>query len=812
MSSEATPPQRRGQSLLWLNQITMADLPLVGGKNASLGEMICNLTGAGVMVPGGFALTTRAFEEFVETEGMEEFIQGELKGLNPDDAADVARRGEAIRRKFLEAQLSPHVERQLIDGYRELGRKLGLRDPSVAVRSSACAEDLKGASFAGAYETILNVKGEDSLLKAVRKCYSSLYTDRAITYRAQKGFPASGNALSVGVQQMVRSDKACSGVIFTMDTESGFDGVVYITSAYGLGELVVQGAVTPDAFYVMKATLGKVPDPIIEKKLGSKKRMLIYTSKGHEEVDVKEEDQNRFSLRDDEVIKLAEWALLIERHYGRPMDIEWAKDGETGNLYIVQARPETVHSAKADNILETYVREGKGKVLAKGEPVGSKIGQGEARVLSSAKEMASFRKGEVLVTDRTDPDWEPIMKIASAIVTNRGGRTCHAAIVSRELGIPCVVGTGDGTKAIQTGQGVTVDCSEGQGLVYEGLLKFRVDRMDLADLPRPKTKVMMNVGVPEHAFSQGRIPCDGVGLARIEFIISSHIGIHPLALVDFEKLKERASSDKDVAAVVTQIEERTKGYEDKAEFFVDKLACGVSKIGAAFYPRDVIVRLSDFKTNEYASLLGGFLYEPKEENPMIGWRGASRYYAEAFRRAFRLECLALKRVRDAKGLTNVKVMVPFCRTPEEGRRVIATMEEFGLKQGENGLEVYVMAEIPSNAILADEFCDVFDGFSIGSNDLTQLTLGLDRDSELVSHLYDERNQAVKKMISMVIGVAKKRGRKIGICGQAPSDFPDFAEFLVECGIDSISLNPDTVLKTRLRVAEKEKSLRAAKGP
>jgi pyruvate,water dikinase len=596
--------------------------------------------------------------------------------------------------------------------------------------------------------------------------------------------------------------------MFTLDTESGFDNVVYITGSWGLGEMIVQGAVNPDQFYVFKPSIDKSEDPIIEKKLGSKHLKLVYASKGPgmTDVEVTETDRQRFVLTDQEIVKLARWACIIEDHYKKPMDIEWAKDGITGELYILQARPETVHSVKLENVLETYVLEEKGEMLARGEAVGSKIGRGTVKVLESAYEISDFRKGEVLVTDKTDPDWEPIMRIASAIVTDRGGRTCHAAIVSRELGIPCIIGTGNGSKALKTGQEVTIDTSEGQGIVYRGFLKFRIDKVNLANLPATKTKIMMNVGVPEHVFTQGRIPCDGVGLARLEFIIASHIGIHPLALIEFEKLKNKAETDPEIAKIVDRIEERTYGYENKEAFFVDKLAWGVGKIAATFFPRDVIVRLSDFKTNEYASLLGGSLYEPTEANPMLGWRGASRYYAGHFREAFKLECLALRRVRDKKGLTNVKVMVPFCRTPEEGEKVIHTMAEFGLKQGEGGLEVYMMAEIPSNVVLAEEFADVFDGFSIGSNDLTQLMLGLDRDSELVSHLYNERNPAVKQMIASVIKRVKKKGRKIGICGQAPSDFPDFAEFLVECGIDSISLNSDSVIKTRLIVAAKEKAL------
>lgn len=803
-----TSAKKTNEQLLWFEEITLKDLPKVGGKNASLGEMIRHLTSMGIKVPEGFAVTTKAFKEFVDNSALEGKINAALEGLDPDNPSDVAERGKKVRKMFLESEFPPDLQREIEYGYWELGRKLNIPNPSVAIRSSATSEDLEGASFAGQHETILNVRGEIAVLKAIKQCFASLFTDRAIAYRVHKGFGQVGNLLSVGVQRMVRSDLACSGVMFTLDTESGFDNVVYITGSWGLGEMIVQGAVNPDQFYVFKPSIGKFEDPIIEKKLGSKQQKLVYAEKGPGmmDVEVSEADRQRFVLSDEEIVKLAEWACVIENHYKKHMDIEWAKDGVTGELYIVQARPETVHAVKAQNVLETYVLEGKGDVLIRGEAVGSKIGKGLVKVLDSAYEISEFRKGEVLVTDKTDPDWEPIMRIASAIVTDRGGRTCHAAIVSRELGIPCIIGTGTGSRVLKTGQEVTIDTSEGQGLVYAGLLKFRIDRTNLAILPTTKTKIMMNVGVPEHVFTQGQIPCDGVGLARLEFIIMSHIGIHPLALIEFAKLKKKAETDPDIAKTVNKIEELTRGYENKEDFFVEKLAWGIGKIAATFYPRDVIVRLSDFKTNEYASLLGGTLYEPTEENPMIGWRGASRYYAGHFKEAFKLECIALRRVRDKKGLTNVKVMVPFCRTPEEGMKVIQTMAEFGLKQRENGLEVYMMAEIPSNVVLAEEFAEVFDGFSIGSNDLTQLMLGLDRDSELVSHLYNERSPAVKRMIASVIERVKKKGKKIGICGQAPSDFPDFAEFLVECGIDSISLNSDSVIKTRLLVAEKEKAL------
>ena len=607
---------------------------------------------------------------------------------------------------------------------------------------------------------------------------------------------------------MVRSDLACSGVMFSIDTESGFTNAVYITGAYGLGENVVQGTVNPDQFYVFKPTLLKGFKPILEKKLGSKEKRLIYGTTGTKQTKVSTEDKAKFVINDEELLTLARWACIIEDHYKKPMDIEWAKDGQTKELFIVQARPETVHSQKDMATMKTYVLDEKGKLLVEGEAVGSKIGQGDVNVIENAKDISQFKKGQVLVTDMTDPDWEPIMKIAGAIVTNRGGRTCHAAIISRELGIPCVIGTGNGTSVIKKGSHITIDCSEGVGRIYEGLLKFHVDEIKLDQLPPTKTQIMMNVGVPEQAFQQGQIPNNGVGLAREEFIINSHIGIHPLALLNYDALKKEASKDKKIAEVIKKIDERSVGYENKVEFFIDTLAQGIAKIAAGFYPYDVIVRMSDFKTNEYANLIGGYLYEPEEHNPMIGWRGASRYYDETYKPAFGLECVALKKARNDMGLTNIKPMIPFCRTPEEGRKVIEVMNEYGLKQGENGLEVYVMCEIPSNVIVADQFSEIFDGFSIGSNDLTQLTLGLDRDSDLVAHIFDERNDAVKRLVSQVITVAHNHHprRKVGICGQAPSDFPEFAEFLVECGIDSISLNPDTVIKTRLKIAETERRL------
>ncbi|MBP1662406.1 MAG: phosphoenolpyruvate synthase [Thermoplasmatales archaeon] len=791
----------------WFEDLTINDVPSVGGKNASLGEMIQNLGKKGVRVPSGFAITAYAYKYMIEKAGIDVKIKEILKGLDTHNVTDLAARGQKIRNLIKNTPIPSELEEDIRRHYREMEFRYG-EDVDVAVRSSATAEDLPDASFAGQQETYLNVRGEDDLIEKVRDCFASLFTNRAISYRVDKGFDHFSVYLSVGVQKMVRSDLACSGVMFSIDTESGFTNAVYITGAYGLGENVVQGAVNPDQFYVFKPTLLKGFKPILEKKLGSKEKRLIYGTTGTKQTKVSPEDKAKFVVNDDEILTLANWACIIEDHYKKPMDIEWAKDGQTKELFIVQARPETVHSQKDMATMKTYVLDEKGKLLVEGEAVGSKIGQGEVNVIENAKDISQFKKGQVLVTDMTDPDWEPIMKIAGAIVTNRGGRTCHAAIISRELGIPCVIGTGNGTTFIKNGSKVTIDCSEGVGRIYDGLLKYHVDEVKLDQLPQTKTQIMMNVGVPEQAFQQGQIPNNGVGLAREEFIINSHIGIHPLALIHYDELKKKASKDKKIAEVIKKIDERSVGYENKVEFFIDTLARGISKIAAGFYPYDVIVRMSDFKTNEYANLIGGYLYEPEEHNPMIGWRGASRYYDETYKPAFGLECVALKKARNDMGLTNIKPMIPFCRTPDEGRKVIQVMNEYGLKQGENGLEVYVMCEIPSNVIVADQFSEIFDGFSIGSNDLTQLTLGLDRDSDLVAHIFDERNDAVKRLVSQVISVAHSHRprRKVGICGQAPSDFPEFAEFLVECGIDSISLNPDTVIKTRLKIAETERRL------
>ncbi len=799
-------------SILWFDQLGIEDVPLVGGKNASLGEMYRNLSSLGVKIPNGFAVTSKAYWHFLETAGIKEKIHEILSDLDTRSIKNLRERGEKVRKTILAAELPDDLKQAIVDAYSHLEKQYS-EFVDVAVRSSATAEDLPDASFAGQQETYLNITGPESLVLACKKCIASLFTDRAISYRADKNFDHFSIALSIGVQKMVRSDTATSGVMFSIDTESGFPDVVVINAAYGLGENVVQGAVNPDEYMVFKPTLLKGKRPIISKSIGSKEQKMVYTTDGRhptKNVPVSVAEQKSFALSDDEILTLSKWACTIEDHYSKkaghkkPMDMEWAKDGVTNELFIVQARPETVQSQKDKNVIKTYVLKQKGDLLVVGTSVGDMIGNGRAHVIKSVHNIDDFREGEVLVTDMTDPDWEPIMKIASAIVTNRGGRTCHAAIISRELGIPCVVGTVNSTELVKDKMDVTVSCAEGEeGYVYKGKLKFEVQEIKLDDIPPTKTKIMMNVGNPGQAFENSFIPNEGVGLAREEFVINSHIKIHPLALINFSKIKK----DKKNKELVKETEELTPGYKNKSDFFVDKLAEGIGTIGAAFYPKDVIVRLSDFKSNEYSNLIGGTLFEPHEDNPMIGWRGASRYYSDKYRDAFVLECRALKKVRDDFGLSNVKIMIPFCRTVDEGKAVLAEMKKNGLNKGENGLEVYVMCEIPSNVILADKFSEIFDGFSIGTNDLTQLTLGLDRDSEIVSHIYDERNEAVKRLISDVIKTAKEKNRKIGICGQAPSDFPDFAEFLVECGIDSISLNPDTVVKTRLKIAEKEKSLK-----
>jgi len=843
--------------LVWLDEVGIEDLPLVGGKNASLGEMIRNLSSLGINIPYGFVVTSEAYYEFLRYNKLEEEIKKILKGLDTKNIEDLAKRGHQVRELIRGGEFPSHIEELIKEYYAKLSEKYGSFAVDVAVRSSATAEDLPHASFAGQQETYLNVVGAENVLTAIKNGFASLFTDRAISYRESFGFDHFKVGVAMGVQKMVRSDMGASGVMFTLDTESGFKNVVVINAAYGLGELIVQGAITPDEYMVFKPTLQAGYSAIIEKKLGRKDRKMVYGVGGERTkiVNVPISEQKQFALTDDEILKLARWGIIIEEHYSKkngrwtPMDIEWAKDGILNELFIVQARPETVHSRKEERVLKVYkfvepTEEREKKRLVYGIAVGDKIAVGKVRVIYDLKDAGKFQEGEVLVTDITDPDWEPIMKKASAIITNRGGRTAHAAIVARELGIPAVVGTHKATEILKTGMEVTVSCAEGEiGYVYEGHIPFEVEEINLENLPRTKTKIMMNVGNPESAFKYSFIPNDGVGLAREEFIIANYIKIHPLALIHFQELKElylelerkglidekgyclmsviqnhakgelaeKLVKGRDKKAIplrriIEDIENLTFGYEDKAQYFVKKLSYGIAKISAAFYPNPVIVRFSDFKSNEYRGLIGGELFEPEEENPMLGWRGASRYYSDTYKHAFGLECQAILRVRNKMGLTNTKVMVPFCRTPEEGKKVLQVMEEFNLRKGDNGLEVYVMAELPSNVLLADKFAEIFDGFSIGSNDLTQLTLGLDRDSALVAHLYDERNEAVKRLISQLIKVAKEKGKKVGICGQGPSDFPDFAVFLVEEGIDSISLNPDSVLKTILVVSKAEEKL------
>ncbi|HJU83010.1 MAG TPA: phosphoenolpyruvate synthase [Holophagaceae bacterium] len=794
--------------ILGFHEIGIDDLPRVGGKNAGLGELIRALGSKGIPVPDGFAITAEAYRHFLRSAGLEEALAEILKGLDPADAGALRHAGHECRRRVLEAEFPADLDAAIRGAYGRLseGQPGGL---DTAVRSSATAEDLPEASFAGQQETFLHVRGDLALLDAVKRCFASLFTDRAISYRHHHGFDASQTALSVGVQRMVRSDLGCAGVMFTLDTETGFEDIVLINATYGLGETLVQGAVNPDEYLVFKPTLMAGHRPIVRKMLGSKEFMMVYEEGGTRTtrtVPVPAKERTRFALGDEDILRLARWACMVEAHFsakhGRPtpMDLEWAKDGLTDELFILQARPETVESRKSGLALETYLLEGKGTVLTTGRGVGQKIAHGTAQVVLDVKDMVRFHPGSVLVTERTDPDWEPYLERAAAIVTDRGGRTCHAAIVSRELGLPAVVGTTTGTTSVVDGQPITVCCAEGDtGKVYEGTLPFSVQRVDLAHVPRPqRTRVMLNLADPGEALRLSRLPNDGVGLARMEFIINHAIQAHPRALLEWKRLSDPQLKRK--------LQELTEGYPDPASYFVDRLAQAVGLIAAAFFPKDVIVRFSDFKTNEYANLLGGKAYEPVEENPMLGFRGASRYYDPRYREGFGLECQAMLRVREEMGLRNVKLMVPFCRTPEEGRLVLGEMATHGLRQGRDGLEVYVMCEIPSNVIRAHEFAEIFDGFSIGSNDLTQLCLGVDRDSEVVAHLFDERDPTVKWMISRVIRAAKAHGRKIGLCGQAPSDYPDFAKFLVEAGIDSISLNPDALLRTTLVVLEAEKGV------
>jgi len=780
-----------------LRELRMSDVAQVGGKNASLGEMISQLPHC-VRVPDGFATTAAAFWYFLDRNGLKQKIHTLLESLNVDDVPALVRTGAAIRQMVREAPFPPELEAAIRQAYAELTRE---GEGSFAVRSSATAEDLPDASFAGQQETLLNVSGIDNILHAIKEVFASLYNDRAIAYRVHKGFGHAQVALSAGVQRMVRSDLGASGVMFTLDTESGFRDVVFITASYGLGEMVVQGAVNPDEFYVHKPTLAKGYPAVIRRALGSKMSKMVFAAAGEpgrvKEVATSAEERNRFSLSDDDVLELARYAVLIEQHYGRPMDIEWGKDGIDGKLYILQARPETVKSAKSGQVLEKYRLKQHGKAVVQGRAIGQKVAVGRVRVVHSISEIDRVQSGDVLVTDMTDPNWEPVMKRAAAIITNRGGRTCHAAIIARELGVPAIVGCGNATEVLKDGEVVTVSCAEGDtGYVYRGELPYEVQRTDLTDLPELPVKIMMNVGNPELAFEFAQIPNAGVGLARLEFVINNVIGIHPRAILEFDRLP---------ASVREEIERRARGYASPRSFFVEKLTEGIATIAAAFYPNPVIVRLSDFKSNEYRKLLAGEIYEPQEENPMLGFRGAARYTAPSFRDCFEMECEALKKVRNVLGLTNVKIMVPFVRTVQEGEQVVKLLAANGLVKGENGLEIIMMCEIPSNALLAESFLKTFDGFSIGSNDLTQLTLGLDRDSGLVAESFDERDPAVKVLLGMAIDACNRLGKYVGICGQGPSDHPDFAKWLMDRGIQTISLNPDTVVDTWLRLGEHGKA-------
>lgn len=792
--------RRVQENVLWYQDLGMGDVDRVGGKNASLGEMISNLENLGVQVPGGFATTSFAFNEFLEQSGVNDKIYALLDTLDVDDIAALTDCGEKIRNWIIDTPFLPQMQKDIEQAYSALAGEFG-DAASFAVRSSATAEDMPDASFAGQQETFLNVRGFESVMVAIKHVYASLFNDRAISYRVHSGYDHRGVALSAGVQRMVRSDIAASGVIFTIDTESGFDDVVFITSSFGLGEMVVQGAVNPDEFYVHKPTLAKGKPAVVRRNIGSKAIKMIYADnpehgKQVDIVDIDEAQSNTFSITDSEIEELSRQAVIIEQHYQRPMDIEWAKDGLDGKLYIVQARPETVRSRESANVIEQFQLQDKSKVICEGRSIGQKIGKGKVKVLKSIAEMDKILPGDVLVTDMTDPDWEPIMKRASAIVTNRGGRTCHAAIIAREMGIPAVVGCGDATSRIADGSDVTVSCAEGDtGFIYEGQLDYEITTSEIDNMPDIPIKVMMNVGNPDRAFSFARLPHAGIGLARVEFVINKMIGVHPKALLNFD------NESLDLQAEITDI---IAGYESPTEFYITKLTEGISTLACAFAPEKVIVRMSDFKSNEYANLVGGDIYEPDEENPMIGYRGAARYISEDFRACFAMECDAIKRVRNDMDMTNVEIMIPFVRTLEEAEQVIEILAENGLVRGENGLRVIMMCELPSNALLADQFLDHFDGFSIGSNDLTQLTLGLDRDSGLIAHLFDERNPAIKALLSMAIKACKARGKYVGICGQGPSDHKDFAAWLVEQGIDSVSLNPDSVLDTWLYLAEQNK--------
>ena len=783
--------------ILWFKDISKKDVALVGGKNASLGEMFSKLTKKGINIPNGFALTTKAYWRYLQYNKIDKKLKVIFRDFKPQNMKSLQKTGELSRNLILKGKIPEDLKREVIAAYGKLGEQYG-SNTAFAVRTSGVAEDTAGASFAGQFETYLNISGEKKLLEAVNKSIASTFTDRAIAYREEKGFSQLKLGLSVGVQKMVRSDLASSGIIFTLDTESGFKNIVLVNSIWGVGEMIVKGKITPDQFYVFKPTLKEGYKPIIIKNLGRKTKKYVFSpSGGLKEVQVLPKDQSKFSLSDKEILTLSRWAILIEEHYNCPQDIEWAKDGKTGRLFIVQSRPETVYAAKASQFYEEYEVETKKQPIASGIAIGNKIGKGKIRLIADVSKIGQFQKGEVLVTRMTDPDWVPIMRLASAIITNEGGRTCHAAIISRELGIPAIVGTKTATHSLKTGEMVTADCTTGQGRVFFGDIPFSVKRYDLKRIPKLKTKIMVNIGAPDIAFKTSFLPQDGVGLARIEFILAEKVRIHPLTLIHYNQIKDKK--------IKSEVNKLTPGYKNKKDYFVDKLAEGISQIASAFYPKPVIVRFSDFKSNEYAQLIGGKLFEPEEENPMMGWRGASRYYDPKFKEAFLLECKALKRAREEFGLKNIWAMIPFCRTVEEGKKVLKIMQEAGLKKGKNDLKVIVMCEIPSNVILSKEFLEIFDGMSIGSNDLTQLTLGLDRDSASISKVGDERNAAVKELISNVIKECRRRKKYIGICGQGPSDFPDFAEFLVREGIESMSLNPDTVIKTILLMAKKEKN-------
>ena len=796
--------------VIWFENLRMHDVERVGGKNASLGEMISHLAEKGVRVPGGFATTAEAYRAFLAHNGLNERISAALAGLDIEDVAELARVGKEIRQWILETPFPEQLDAEIAAAWDKMVADAGSADISVAVRSSATAEDLPDASFAGQQETFLNINGLDNVKEAMKHVFASLYNDRAISYRVHKGFAHDVVALSAGVQRMVRSDSGASGVMFTIDTESGFEDVVFVTSSYGLGEMVVQGAVNPDEFYVHKPTLRAGRPAVLRKTMGSKLIKMVFAEqaeagKSVQTIDVPEADRRQFSISNEEITELAQYALIIEEHYGRPMDIEWGRDGIDGKLYILQARPETVKSQEKEqgqgNSLRRYTLSGERKVLAEGRAIGQKVGQGKVRLIQSAAEMDQVQAGDILVTDMTDPDWEPVMKRAAAIVTNRGGRTCHAAIIARELGIPAVVGCGNASEVLSQGQEVTVSCAEGDtGLIYDGLLDVQVDDVALNNMPPAPVKIMMNVGNPELAFTFAGLPSEGIGLARMEFIINRQIGIHPKALIDFDRLE---------GSLKNEIAERIAGYPSPVDFYVDKITEGVATLAASVYPRKVIVRMSDFKSNEYAGLIGGSVYEPHEENPMLGFRGAARYVSEEFKECFALECRALKRVRDEMGLTNVEIMIPFVRTLGEAEAVVKALKENGLERGKNGLRLIMMCEVPSNALLAEQFLKYFDGFSIGSNDMTQLTLGVDRDSGgPIATTFDERNPAVKVMLHLAISACRRLNKYIGICGQGPSDHPDFAQWLVEEGIETISLNPDTVIETWLYLAKEVKQQNA----